>query len=176
MAEELSITAASKEDVERGATEWKASLRPGGKLVLSFNDEALAADAKLPLLLEGFVVANSSSTIVVATKPEWEAGAKVKVDLSDLVDEDDLLAADGLEPPPVPDDVGCSARKPCANCTCGRADAMEEAPKPKPAAAVSECGNCAKGDAFRCAGCPFLGKPAFKPGEEALILEMTDDL
>lgn len=40
----------------------------------------------------------------------------------------------------------------------------------------SNCGGCYKGDAFRCASCPFLGKPAFEPGQEKLILQLTDDL
>ena len=37
------------------------------------------------------------------------------------------------------------------------------------------CGNrcCYKGDACRCGGCLFLGKPAFEPGQEKLIIKLT---
>lgn len=116
-------------------------------------------------------------------------------DDDDMVDEDDLLAEEGagvLAPPPAVDAAArakaaaddCGGRKACDNCTCGRAEkeAMERAggaaadenqPKQVPS---SSCGNCAKGDAFRCASCPFLGKPAFKPGEEHLVLDLADDL
>eukprot|EP00531_Pseudo-nitzschia_arenysensis_P004927 CAMPEP_0116137434 /NCGR_PEP_ID=MMETSP0329-20121206/12246_1 /TAXON_ID=697910 /ORGANISM="Pseudo-nitzschia arenysensis, Strain B593" /LENGTH=263 /DNA_ID=CAMNT_0003632349 /DNA_START=95 /DNA_END=886 /DNA_ORIENTATION=- len=110
-------------------------------------------------------------------------------DDADMIDEDGLLEDEMLAPPPALNaqsakEDDCAGRKPCDNCSCGRAEvyAAEQAagadsrPEPKAAVPSSACGKCNLGDAFRCASCPFLGKPAFKAGEEHVVLQMTDDL
>lgn len=58
--------------------------------------------------------------------------------------------------------------KPCKNCNCGRAQAQNggEAQPKDPNTNTPSCGKCYLGDAFRCAGCPFKGMPAFEPGQK----------
>lgn len=127
-------------------------------------------------------------------KQDGPVRINVKVTIGDLedediIDEDQLLEEDGgglLAPPDVSmsarkagDD--CGGRKACDNCSCGRAEqeAADVKATSEPAhehSHKSSCGNCGKGDAFRCASCPYLGKPAFKPGEEHLVLELSDDM
>lgn len=133
------------------------------------------------------VGAAAKVTIVQTTSTKWKVGS---LDLAegDLVDEGDLLD-DGLDAAKVAGGCGDAPvgtggkKRACKNCSCGLAEeeangVVSSAPKTTEEKIVksSACGNCAKGDAFRCAGCPFLGKPAFEPGQERVMLTSMDDI
>ncbi|XP_059173640.1 anamorsin homolog [Physella acuta] len=94
----------------------------------------------------------------------------------DLVNEDDLLDENDLkkpDPSSLKFDCGggsSTKKKACKNCTCGLAEELEQDKKqPDTTTKTSACGNCYLGDAFRCASCPYLGMPAFKPGEKVQL-------
>jgi hypothetical protein len=87
------------------------------------------------------------------------------------MEEDDLLAQDAKKADvqfASPSDCMTKA-KACDNCSCGRKEvedgkvSIEDLEKGN---VKSECGKCYLGDAFRCASCPFAGKPAFEPGDK----------
>ncbi|KAL2041067.1 hypothetical protein N7G274_006011 [Stereocaulon virgatum] len=114
----------------------------------------------------------------------------------ELIDEDTLLDEEDLkrpiiQPPECRPKTG-KRRRACKDCTCGLAQKLEAEDKAKRSTAdqnlaklksdelaevdftvqgkVGSCGNCALGDAFRCDGCPYIGLPAFKPGEEVRLI------
>ncbi|XP_062402868.1 anamorsin [Sardina pilchardus] len=102
----------------------------------------------------------------------------------DLIDSDALLDADDFKKPDPASlkaptcGEGAKKKKACKNCTCGLAEELEQESKgaPKASQPKSACGSCYLGDAFRCASCPYLGMPAFKPGEKVLLdkMQLTD--
>ncbi|EME44823.1 hypothetical protein DOTSEDRAFT_88841 [Dothistroma septosporum NZE10] len=114
---------------------------------------------------------------------------------ADKIDPDTLLTEDDrLKPLVIPEACkpNTKRRRACKDCSCGLAQRLEAEDKAKRAEAdsnlakltandltevdftvqgkVGSCGNCALGDAFRCDGCPYIGLPAFKPGEEVRLL------
>ncbi|KAM9352634.1 anamorsin isoform 1-T2 [Symphorus nematophorus] len=100
----------------------------------------------------------------------------------DLVDSDALLDEDDLKKPDPASlkapDCGVGAgkkKKACKNCSCGLAEELEQESSGKQKANLpkSACGSCYLGDAFRCASCPYMGMPAFKPGEKIVLDNKT---
>ncbi|PGH17011.1 Fe-S cluster assembly protein DRE2 [Helicocarpus griseus UAMH5409] len=116
----------------------------------------------------------------------------------ELIDEEALLDEDDMgrpivQPPECRPKAG-KRRRACKDCTCGLAQKIEAEDKAKRSNAdkaletmkletndlaevdftvqgkLGSCGNCALGDAFRCDGCPYIGLPAFKPGEEVRLV------
>ncbi|QUC15812.1 uncharacterized protein UV8b_00053 [Ustilaginoidea virens] len=118
------------------------------------------------------------------------------LDDDDIIDEHALLDEEDLKRRPQAP-TNCQPqkrRRPCKDCTCGLAAKFEAEEKERRAQAdeglaavkldtndlneldftvkgkTGSCNNCSLGDAFRCSTCPFIGLPAFKPGEEVRIL------
>ena len=132
----------------------------------------------------------TKKTLVSKASSAWEEDDDER---DEMIDEDALLTEkDKAKPTAEGEGVGCPpTRKPCKDCTCGRKEEEEMKENATPASSVvkmdlendpndetfkSACGNCALGDAFRCAGCPYLGLPAFKENDEENKVVMLDDL
>ncbi|BFZ19891.1 hypothetical protein BsWGS_22930 [Bradybaena similaris] len=166
---------------------YEVSLDDDEKTELSKLPESNSGATLYRLVAEkpGYEV-GSSSQIKLSFKPKTAAKADENVakvwslqttDLLDdgvaLVNEDDLLDENDLKKPdPATLKVDCGAgakkKKACKNCTCGLAEELESEKAQVPVK-TSACGNCYLGDAFRCASCPYLGMPAFKPGEKVAL-------
>lgn len=181
------------ENVDQLATATTA-LKPGGKVVAQVPKSADAGTQMLFAGLVDISSRSISDLYeqVEGTKPTWgeeevapitlKLGAKQpaakkdvwSMDMADdtveLLDEDALLAKDSIDLTAIKGEImdcGVSkkgAKKACKDCSCGLATVLQADEKAKQLY-KSACGSCGLGDAFRCADCPYLGTPAFKPGE-----------
>nr|CAG4642852.1 EOG090X0FGQ [Evadne anonyx] len=167
-------------------------LKPNGVLYANVqNDTTLNSNLKLT----GFsqIKSESKGDVVEfsAQKPNFEVGASSQLsfgkaavwsladslvdDQVELINEDDLLDDDDLLKPSSESLRVCGTtgkRKACKDCSCGLAEELSGGTQvPADATAKSSCGSCYLGDAFRCASCPYLGMPAFKPGEKVQLSE-----
>ena len=109
----------------------------------------------------------------------WSAAAAATGDDTDLIDEDELLAEEDRAKKEASSDCGTGndgKRKACKNCSCGLRELLEseEGASEVPPPAKSACGNCSLGDAYRCAGCPHRGKPAFVDGSEVKVADAME--
>uniref|UniRef100_A0A1L8DJ86 Anamorsin homolog n=1 Tax=Nyssomyia neivai TaxID=330878 RepID=A0A1L8DJ86_9DIPT len=161
-------------------------VKPQKPIVFVFlrTDESLLENFEFLLKAAGYVnIKKRSSHVFLAEKPNYEVGSSVKLsfaqnkpkaavwklddeDEDEVINEDDLLdESDKVKPDEASLRV-CGTtgkRKACKDCSCGLAEELSGQTKETP---KSSCGSCYLGDAFRCASCPYLGMPAFKPGEK----------
>lgn len=125
---------------------------------------------------------------ITAEKPSFEIGSSVALNFGkpksnvwklddaieeDLIDENELLDETDIVKPDASNLRVCGTtgkRKACKDCSCGLAEELSGKAKQE-GTVKSSCGNCYLGDAFRCASCPYLGMPAFKPGEKVVLPE-----
>jgi len=131
--------------------------------------------------------------LVKATKPNHEVGASrllsfakpkpvadvwtledIDDDSVELVDDKTLLSEEDLVKPDPSTLRVCGTtgkRKACKDCSCGLAEELDAGGPVKKKDFTSSCGSCYLGDAFRCASCPYLGMPAFNPGDKITLSE-----
>jgi len=119
----------------------------------------------------------------------------VKINTNDNSDDIELLDEDAIlehetEKVTIPTKQNISddcdfgkqiTRKPCKNCTCGRAEKLKNNNNNDTKVKItdikdfkSSCNSCHLGDAFRCATCPYLGMPAFEVGNSVKLKNIDD--
>lgn len=117
----------------------------------------------------------SAKLLSFAKKPEVKKPSGVwtlddmEDDTVELIDENTLLEEEDLVKPDPTTLRVCGTtgkRKACKDCSCGLREELADGKEITTKSVTSSCGSCYLGDAFRCASCPYLGMPAFKPGEK----------
>jgi len=147
--------AASLSAMQPGTTLYRATARKpqhevGARKLLSFAKPA-AAPAPSPAATSVWTLEDMDDDTV------------------ELVDDEELLAEEDLVKPDPASLRVCGTtgkRKACKDCSCGLSEELSAGKEPTTKSFTSSCGSCYLGDAFRCGSCPYLGMPAFTPGEK----------
>merc|ERR1719347_1815003 len=98
----------------------------------------------------------------------------IEDDSVELVDDKTLLSEEDLVKPDPATLRVCGTtgkRKACKDCSCSLREELDAGNEVKKKDFTSSCGSCYLGDAFRCASCPYLGMPAFNPGDKITLSE-----
>ena len=116
---------------------------------------------------------DTHKNLPIQTLTDWSKNIGGSQSDFELIDENSLLTEEDLEKKiPITCDPTTKKRKACKNCTCGLLEVQNNTPAPL---FKSACGNCSLGDAFRCADCPYLGKPSFESGDQVKLINSVFD-
>jgi len=116
-------------------------------------------------------IVKNTSTSSGASKGVWTL-EDIDDETVELVDDKTLLSEEDLTKPDPATLRVCGTtgkRKACKDCSCGLKEELSDGKEPVTKSVTSSCGSCYLGDAFRCGSCPYLGMPAFKPGEKITL-------
>jgi len=176
-------------------------MKPGARLYIHNQAKETKDASSTMLLLNGYVDTvteeNDGGLSFTSKKPGYDQdaallpqksnAAKWKLmandfddDSNEMVNDDDLLGEEITKTSPLAEcgpGEGTKKKRACKNCSCGLKE-MQEAEEKGEAVTIqpnaSACGNCSKGDAFRCATCPYAGLPKFDAGMKPEIKVKAD--
>ncbi|KAJ5089364.1 hypothetical protein N7532_008048 [Penicillium argentinense] len=178
--------------VQTGNGFEKPNIEQAAAVPLQFGLNKKKKAATAPDPAAGIPVPGFTTNGINANSHDRDDNDDELINEDSLIDEEDFTRP--IMPPPECQPKTGRRRKACKDCTCGLADRLEAEDKERRANAdknlnvmklqtddlneldftvegkTGSCGSCALGDAFRCDGCPYLGLPAFKPGQEVSIL------
>mmetsp|Transcript_8612 Transcript_8612/g.9809 ORF Transcript_8612/g.9809 Transcript_8612/m.9809 type:complete len:250 (+) Transcript_8612:191-940(+) len=165
-------------------------MKPGATVSVQKLSSEDANSLKMSFLFNGFAEANISTEngffTVSSKKPgykqdavaleskseskaaQWKLMANDFDDqANEIMDDDDLLGEEIKKEESAAECGPGTKKRACKNCSCGLKE-MQEAEEKGEAVTIkpnpSACGNCSKGDAFRCSTCPYRGLGKFESG------------
>ncbi|RXW21175.1 hypothetical protein EST38_g4680 [Candolleomyces aberdarensis] len=185
------------------AVPLKKKVSADRELANAMKAASISTASSVPLLRKRPTDPAKKKALWALTTAESSAPSTPKIDAESLLTAEDKARPVPTCAPV--DRSAPRRKKACKNCSCGLAELEEEdringkvvlidssldgeakamtpeererliaAAKNAPKA-TSSCGSCFLGDAFRCASCPYLGLPAFNPGEKVEIDFGMDD-